>query len=371
VAQHQQLLRLDWERQGTVSTEEVEALVQRLAGEAPPQVIILSDYGKGFLRPETVRALISTGRELGVPVLVDPKSPDLSVYRGASVVTPNRRELAAMAGGDVPAIDEPGYVELARHQVSQAGIEALVVTLGEHGVLVVPAQGEACPIRSTSQEVYDVTGAGDTFIAVLALALAAGLELRSAARVATAAAGVVVAKFGTAVVRPDELTAALAIAPPAPTRVWSDEALLRQVATWRRQGKRVAFTNGCFDVLHAGHLALLRFAAAQADRLIVGINDDASVRGLKGPGRPCNVEAERSELVAALDCVSAVVLFSEDTPLRLIQQLRPDVLVKGADYALEDVVGREVVEASGGRVALAPLVPERSTSRLIEKLQEP
>jgi D-beta-D-heptose 7-phosphate kinase/D-beta-D-heptose 1-phosphate adenosyltransferase len=370
VAQRQQLLRLDWERQGVVGIEEVEGLIASLADDEAPQVIILSDYGKGVLTPATIAAMIKIGVDLGVPVLSDPNSTDLTVYRGASVVTPNRRELAAMVGLPLPEVDDPAFAEVARAQVAQAGIGALAVTLGEHGVLVVSGQVEACLIRSTSQEVYDVTGAGDTFIAVLALALACDADLLTAARIANSAAGVVVAKFGTAVVQPDELASVLAETSPRTSKIHSVDALCQQVVTWRRQGKRVAFTNGCFDVLHVGHLSLLRFASDQADVLVVGLNDDDSVRALKGAGRPHTVEAERSALVAALDCVDAVVMFSEDTPLRLIEQIRPDVLVKGSDYALADVVGRQVVEAGGGGVKFTPLVGDRSSARLIDKMKD-
>lgn len=368
VAKRQQLLRLDWERQGDVALEEVRGLIAGLDDNEAPQVIILSDYGKGVLTPATIAAMIKIGADLGVPVLSDPKSNDLTVYRGASVVTPNRRELAAMVDHPLPEVDDPAFAEVARAQVAQAGIGALVVTLGEHGVLVVSDHAEASLIRSTSQDVYDVTGAGDTFIAVLALTLACDADLLTAARVANSAAGVVVAKFGTAVVQPDELASVLMETSSKTSKIHSEDSLCEKIDTWRRQGKRVAFTNGCFDVLHVGHLSMLRFASDQADVLVVGLNADESVRALKGTGRPHTVEAERSALVAALDCVDAVVMFSEDTPLRLIERIRPDVLVKGADYALADVVGREVVEAAGGGVKLAPLVPDRSSSRLIGKM---
>lgn len=369
MSQHRQLLRMDWERFASVPTDRAQALILRLREGERPDAIVISDYAKGFLPPPTVRMLIDVGLSLGVPVLVDPKNPDLGVYRGATVVTPNHRELEAALGAPLveSGVGAPGVDVAARELMVRAGIRSLVVTLGERGLLVVPEAGEARPIRSSSREVYDVTGAGDTVIAVLALGLAVGADLVMAAQIANAAAGVVVGKVGTAVVHLDELVRALTHG--ASERVYSTEALGHQLAFWRMQGKRVVFTNGCFDVLHAGHLSLLRFAASRGDVLVVGINDDASVRRLKGEGRPLVPAADRAALVAALDCVAAVALFGEDTPLRLIEHVRPQVLVKGADYEGREVVGRALVEAAGGEVVLAPLVAERSTTRLIERMR--
>lgn len=366
VSQRQQLLRMDWEGRGAVDGETARALVARLREGGRPDAIVLSDYAKGFLQPPAVRALIEAGGALGVPVLVDPKLRDLGAYRGATVVTPNRRELEEAAGGPMPALETPAYAEAARAVIEAAGIRSLVVTLGERGLLVVEGS-EARGIRAVSREVYDVTGAGDTLIGVLALGLAAGADLFTAAGIANAAAGLVVGKFGTAVVHPDEL--ARALARRTAEKVYSGAEFDRLLASWRARGTRIAFTNGCFDVLHAGHLSLLRDAASAADVLVVGINDDASVARLKGEGRPLVPAPERAALVAALDCVDAVVLFGEDTPLRLVERIRPDVLVKGADYALGEVVGRDVVEASGGEVLLSPLVPGRSTTRIFEEIR--
>ena len=368
VAQHQQLLRMDWEDVRPVQEAEAASLIDKLKAGLRPDAIVLSDYAKGFITPEVARMLIEAGQELGVPVLVDPKVDDLGVFAGATVVTPNLREFASVVGNTLPPSDTPAFAELVCAHRDETGVEALLVTLGERGILVCAEDGGAVAIQSTARDVYDVTGAGDTLIAALALGLAVGADLETAARIANTAAGLAVGQFGNATVTLDLLVRDLRHHPRDATLV--EEDLLHQLAVWRLQGKRVVFTNGCFDVLHAGHLALLRQAARLGDLLVVGINDDASVRRLKGPTRPFTPQDERCALVGALDCVDAVTLFSEDTPLRLIEQVQPAVLVKGADYADKVVVGREAVEAAGGEVVLVDLVEERSTTRLIEKARE-
>lgn len=368
VAQRQQLLRMDWEDVRPVRDADAGALIDRLKAGQRPDAIVISDYAKGFVTPSVARQLIDLGQELGVPVLVDPKVDDLGVFRGATVVTPNLREFAAVAGDVLPDVHTQEFSELVCRHRDEAGLGALLVTLGERGILVCGRDGAGTAIQSTTRDVYDVTGAGDTLIATLALGLAVGADLLAAARIANTAAGLAVGQFGTATVTLDLLVRDLRSRPRDATFTEAD--LVQQLAFWRLQGKRVVFTNGCFDVLHAGHLALLRQAATLGDVLVVGINDDASVTRLKGEGRPFTPQDERCALVGALDCVDAVTLFSEDTPLRLIEQVRPAVLVKGADYALEDVVGREAVEAAGGEVVLVDLVEERSTTRLIEKARE-
>jgi len=368
VAQHQQLLRMDWEDVQPVPDAVADALIDRLRAGPRPHAIVLSDYAKGFLTPHVARRLIDLGRDLGVPVLVDPKVEDLAVFRGATVVTPNLREFATVAGEPLPDADTAEFAALVSEHRKAAGIDALLVTLGGRGIHVCPPDADAVQIPSTTRDVYDVTGAGDTLIAALALGLAVGADLLTAASIANTAAGLAVGQFGNATVTLGLLVRDLRRRPAKTT--FDEPELLQQVAIWRLQDRKVVFTNGCFDVLHAGHLALLRQAATHGDLLIVGINDDASVRRLKGPSRPFTPQDERCALVGALDCVDAVALFSEDTPLRLIEQVLPAVLVKGADYAIEDVVGREAVEAAGGQVVLVDLVEERSTTRLIEKARQ-
>jgi D-beta-D-heptose 7-phosphate kinase/D-beta-D-heptose 1-phosphate adenosyltransferase len=365
VAQRQQVVRLDWEDLTPATLPNALPLIAQLQAGARPDASVLSDYAKGFLSPAASRHLIELGTQLGVPVLVDPKVDDLAVFRGATVVTPNLKEFEAVVGGALPELDSDAFAELVGRERERAGLGALVVTLGDRGVLVSSAGAEAVALQADKRDVYDVTGAGDTLIAVLALALGGDVDLVTAASIANAAAGVAVRQFGTATVTLDQLARELSRRPLGTTL--SPSELHEQVAMWRLQGTRMVFTNGCFDVLHAGHLALLRQAASLGDVLVVGINDDASVTRLKGEGRPLTPQDERCALVAALDCVDAVTLFSDDTPLRLIEQVLPAVLVKGADYALADVVGRGVVEAAGGQVVLAALVDQRSTSRLIDK----
>jgi D-beta-D-heptose 7-phosphate kinase/D-beta-D-heptose 1-phosphate adenosyltransferase len=362
----QQVVRLDWEEPAPPPGL-ARTLLQGLDALPPPDVLIVSDYAKGVVSPELVLPLVARMRALGVRVLVDPKSADFTRYRGASVVTPNLRELEAAAGRTLDPKAPAAIAEAARQLVRAAELEAMVVTLGEHGMLVVPREGAEIPIAGMRRQVFDVTGAGDTAIAVLALGLAAGAALPDAATIANAAAGCTVSEVGAVAVERDEILAALW--PGGSPAVLDRAALAQRVKSWRAAGQRVVFTNGCFDLLHAGHLALLHRAAALGDALVVAINSDASVRRLKGPERPLVPEAERAAMLAALDCVDAVTIFDEDTPEEAIRSVRPDVLVKGQDYALAEVVGRELVESYGGRVELLPLVPDRSTSSLVERIR--
>ncbi len=364
VARHQHVLRLDWEEVRAYPAPPIIAAFDELAGRAP-DVIVLSDYAKGTLSDAAVAHMIAWARKQGVPVLVDPKRNDFEAYRGASVITPNAKELAAAAGSQ-PA-DLRAVEGAARSLVRQAGCDAMVVTLGENGMLVVPRDDAALHIQSAAREVYDVTGAGDTVIALLALGLATRLPLTVTAELANIAAGLVVEKVGTAVVAPQELLAACA--PSLESKVLSRDELAERMAWWRLQKKKVVLTNGCFDVLHSGHVSLLRHARAEGDVLVVAINSDASVRRLKGEGRPVIGENERAMILSALESVDAVVVFDEDTPGALIEVCTPDVLVKGGDYKPENVVGRDVVERNGGRLVLVPVVEGRSTSRIVEKMR--
>jgi len=367
LGQGQQLVRLDWEETRPCPLEIAERLVARLAGGDPPDVVVLSDYGKGFLEADTIRLLLEAVRPHGVPVMVDPKKRDVAAYRGATIVKPNLRELEAATGRTLASEDDRAIAAAAREIAAAADLDAVVVTLGARGMLAVPSDREHTAIRGRSRSVYDVTGAGDTAIAVLALAVAAGADLEDAARIANTAAGIAVGEVGATAVPAAELLAELA--PKHTVKVMTRNGLAAQVEAWRLQGKRVVFTNGCFDLLHIGHLKLLREAAQLGDVLVLAINSDESVRRLKGSGRPLMPQAERAAILAALDCVDAVTIFGEDTPLETLQQVRPDILVKGQDYRLDEVVGRELVEAAGGRVELVPLQPDRSTTELIERIR--
>jgi len=362
----QQMMRLDWEEPAPPPGL-AAALLASLGALPPPEVLIVSDYAKGVVSAELVAGLVARMRAAGVRSLVDPKNADFRHYRGASVVTPNLRELEAAARRRLDPRDPAAVAGAARELARTAELEAIVVTLGEHGMLVVPRDAPEVPIAATRRPVFDVTGAGDTAIAVLALGLAGGAALADAAAVANAAAGLTVSEIGAVAVGREEILAALSPvgAPPVLDRA----ALAARAEGWRRAGKRVVFTNGCFDLLHAGHLDLLHRAAALGDVLVVAINSDASVRRLKGPERPLVSEGDRAAVLAALDAVDAVTVFDEDTPLEAIRAVRPDVLVKGQDYRLADVVGRDLVESWGGRVELLPLVPGRSTSSLVERIR--
>jgi D-beta-D-heptose 7-phosphate kinase/D-beta-D-heptose 1-phosphate adenosyltransferase len=300
-------------------------------------------------------------------VVVDPKSRDFTRYRGATTVTPNLRELELASGTSLDPTNAESVAAAARPLIAAAGLASMVVTLSEHGMLVVPADGPPIAVPASRRAVFDVTGAGDTAIAVLTLSLAAGTSLAAAARLANAAAGVSVGQVGAVAVDADSIRSELTASPEA--KVLSRAELAARAASWRIAGKRIVFTNGCYDLLHAGHLSLLHGAAKLGDILVLAINSDASVRRLKGPERPLVPQAERAALLAALACVDAVTVFDEDTPLATIEAVRPHILVKGADYQAEQVVGREVVEANGGRVALVPLLPQKSTTALVERIK--
>ena len=365
VSHSQQLLRLDWEDVQPCTAEVSAQLLTQLAASDPPDAIILSDYAKGVLTPETIAGI--RGARGAVPLVVDPKHRDFARYRGATTVTPNLHELEVAAGCSLDVADLAGIAAAARTLMASAGLESMVVTLGNHGMLVVPAAGAETAVPAMRHDVYDVTGAGDTAIAVLTLALAARAPLMQAAQLANAAAGVSVTQVGAVAVSAASIRDALAAHPDG--KLLSRHELAARAATWRTEGKRIVVTNGCFDLLHAGHLALLSQAAKQGDVLVLAINSDATVRRLKGPERPLVPQAERAALLAALTFVDAVTIFEEDTPLQVLEAVRPHVLVKGGDYQPSEVVGRELVEAAGGRVVIVPLTPERSTSSLVARIR--
>ncbi|MEO8746977.1 MAG: D-glycero-beta-D-manno-heptose 1-phosphate adenylyltransferase [Rhodanobacter sp.] len=366
LARHQQLVRLDWERATPCPSDATARIIERLKAGRSPAMVILSDYSKGVLTSELIAGIVDAVAPAAVRIVVDPKRPDFSAYRGASVLTPNLRELEIAAALVFDPDDTEAIAASAQRLVRKAGVEALVVTRGERGMLVVPAHEPWIAIPARGRETFDTTGAGDTVVAVLATVLACGATLAEAAYVANAAAGISVGKIGTASVKPAEITAALR--GEGPGKIFDRAELVARVDGWRTSGQRIAFTNGCFDLLHAGHLSLLHQAADCGDRLVLAINSDASVQRLKGPGRPLVSQNERAAMLAALSCVDAVTIFDDDTPLETLLAVRPDVLVKGQDYTIEQVIGRDVVESGGGRITLVPLLPERSTSALINRI---
>ncbi|MFC7737776.1 bifunctional D-glycero-beta-D-manno-heptose-7-phosphate kinase/D-glycero-beta-D-manno-heptose 1-phosphate adenylyltransferase HldE [Roseomonas sp. GCM10028921] len=371
IAGHQHVVRLDEEETGPIADGEAAAIRERVEALLPGcHALVLSDYAKGLLREDVVRHAIGAARRLGLPVLVDPKRPDFGFYAGATLLTPNLKELRAAAPGPTGTEDE--LAAAARALLDPSGVGAILVTRSEKGMLLVEAGDGVHTVPAHAKEVFDVSGAGDTVIAALALAVAAGNPLPRAMRIANAAAGVVVGKLGTATLDIAELAAAMEadaredgdidgkIAPSAARAIPVIEA-------WRRRGLEIGFTNGCFDILHRGHVTMLQAARAKCDRLVVALNTDDSVRRLKGPTRPVNALEDRLAVIAALQSVDLVLAFAEDTPLELIRRLQPDVLFKGADYREEDVVGGDVVRARGGRVALIDLVPGRSTTGIIAR----
>jgi D-beta-D-heptose 7-phosphate kinase/D-beta-D-heptose 1-phosphate adenosyltransferase len=367
LGRNHQMLRLDWEDMTACPEDLAGDMLERLRQGPAPDIIILSDYAKGVLTRQTIGQIVAFAKSTGARVVVDPKRRDFSDYRGAAVITPNLGELQIAAGRAFDPADIDAIAQAARELAGTCGVEAIVVTLGDRG-MVVAAQGRpdvAIPVAARRQ-VSDTTGAGDTAVATLAACLAAGASLEDAAHVANAAAAVAVGRVGAVAVEPRMIQAVLD--GESEPKVFTRDELAARIGQWRAAGRRIVFTNGCFDLLHAGHLSLLRDSAQCGDVLVVAINSDESVRRLKGNGRPIMAQGERAALLAALACVDAVTIFDEDTPLEALQAVRPDVLVKGQDYRIEQVVGRDFVEEYGGRVVLIPLVPAKSTTALINRI---
>jgi D-beta-D-heptose 7-phosphate kinase/D-beta-D-heptose 1-phosphate adenosyltransferase len=364
LSRHQQLIRLDFEDRfhGVDPVRLVEPFTAMLA-EA--DAVVLSDYGKGTL--QDVPALIALARAAGKPVLVDPKGTNFDKYRGASLITPNRSEFEAVAG---PCRDDAELVAKGRAMLERLEMEALLITRGEQGMTLLPRSEKALHLPAHAKEVYDVTGAGDTVISVLAAALAAGSSLPEATHLANVAAGLVVGKLGTASVNAEELGHALHGHRAHQRGVIELDGLLPVLAAARRQGEKIVATNGCFDILHPGHIQYLRQARDLGDRLVVLVNSDVSVRRLKGESRPVNPLEHRMAMLAALECVDWVVPFEEDTPRDAIGRLLPDILVKGSDYQrIEDIAGHDHVLAHGGEVKLLGFLDGFSTTRLIANIR--
>jgi D-beta-D-heptose 7-phosphate kinase/D-beta-D-heptose 1-phosphate adenosyltransferase len=363
------LLRADWEIGAPVGPKTEAALMKSALALLPRAgAVVLSDYAKGVLTPNLIRAVVDGAKKLGKPVIVDPKGADYLVYRGATLITPNRKELADATHMPVGTPDE--LAAAAKALLRQIGSKAVLVTLSEDGMLLCPRSGEPVHVPAYSVKVRDVSGAGDTVAAVLAVMLAAGADFESAVRAANAAASVVVGKSGTATISAEELRARIlpsATLAPEEKIVADWRNIEARLADWRAQDLRIGFTNGVFDLLHPGHIKVLAQARAACDRLVVGLNSDASVRRLKGKDRPIQNERARAEVLAGLEAVDLVMIFGQDTPLELIKQVRPTVLVKGGDYRPDQVVGRELVESLGGKVVLVDLVPGFSTTRIVEK----
>lgn len=368
VASGQQMFRADRETVQPLQPRTEERLLAACsAAMETASAMVLSDYAKGVLTPSFAGALIETAVRADRPVVVDPKGHDLSHFRGATVLTPNRRELADATRCTVSTDEE--IVEAARRAIETYGVGSVLVTRGRDGMTLV-SRDDAHHLRTDAREVFDVSGAGDTVTAVVALGLGAALTALDAARLANVAAGIVVGKAGTATASIPEIDAALHRAGllAGTNKVVPLERALDRVRAWRAEGLRVGFTNGCFDLLHPGHVSLLAQARASVDRLIVGLNSDASTSRLKGEGRPIQPETARAIVLSSLSTVDLVVIFTEDTPQAMIEAIRPDVLVKGADYRLEEVVGGDFVLANGGEVLLAELSEGHSTTGTLERI---
>jgi D-beta-D-heptose 7-phosphate kinase / D-beta-D-heptose 1-phosphate adenosyltransferase len=367
------LLRADWELAKPIDADIEAQLIERVSAVLPRAgAVVLSDYAKGVLTQKVIRTIVDRARNLGLPVIVDPKSSDFAVYRGATIITPNRKELAEATRS--PVANESEVAKAAAQLGQIVGSDAVLVTLSEDGVLLHASGADPVHVPAYPVRVRDVSGAGDTVVAVLAICLAAGGGFEAGARAANAAASVVVGKRGTASVSTAELRSRLlpaATLAPEEKIVFDWSVADERVEDWRRQGLRIGFTNGCFDILHPGHVKLLARARAACDRLILGLNSDASVTRLKGEGRPIQNIHARAEVLAALEAIDLVVVFEQDTPLELIKRIRPRILVKGGDYRREEVVGRDIVEADGGEVILVDLVPGHSTSAIVRRSAQP
>jgi len=363
----QQILRVDRETVAPPDAKVAAALLEAArAALREADVLVLSDYGKGVLQGPLCQELVRAGRQAGVKVLVDPKGTDYARYRGATAITPNRAEAGAATGRSLAAPADAAAA--ARELLERLDLETIFVTLDRDGIFVLERDGAGALIHTDPREVYDVTGAGDNVISVLAYCLAGGLGPVTAAVLANVAGGIAVEHFGVVSVGWDQIAARVAADGGGDGKLIEPDMLERLLEGARRAGRRIVFTNGCFDVLHAGHVDLLRRARGFGDLLVVGMNDDASVRRLKGEGRPVNPLPARATVLGGLAAVDYVVAFGEDTPLEIIRRVRPDVLVKGEDWRDKGVVGREFVEARGGRVELVPLLAGHSTTATLRRL---
>ena len=365
------MLRVDNETTDPLDDKSVAEVKRRFAQAlTESDIVVLSDYAKGVLCDRLLRGVVTLSRQARRPVIADPKRASFKAYRNVTVLTPNAQEVTRATGVD--AADDEGAERAARAALDAAACDAVIVTRSENGLTLVRRERPALHLPARVQEVSDVSGAGDTFVAALAAALACEGDLEKATRLANIAAGISVARPGTAVVSGRDLTEELrrrnVIA--SDEKIMSAETALQCVAEWRRHGLRIGFTNGCFDLIHPGHVHLLGQARAACDRLVVALNTDTSVRRLKGPERPIQSEAARATVMASLAPVDLVVLFAEDTPLSLIEAIRPDVLVKGADYRPDEVVGADIIRRNGGRVLLVDLLPSQGTTATIARVRE-
>jgi len=368
-ASNQQIVRIDQETCADISVESEERILEYVKKVISAlDVIYLSDYFKGLLTDRLLAEIFAIGRAAKVPVLVDPKGEDYRKYLGATLLTPNRKEAQQATG--IVINDEASLIKAGRQLLDELDLEAVVLTRSEEGMTVFSDAGEIS-LPTVAREVYDVSGAGDTVLSLFGLGMAQKLPLECSAALANLGAGVVVGKVGTSTVSAQELLAAIGKLHHDSDAKIKSRALLESILAGEKQnGKSVVFTNGCFDLLHVGHVKYLQAARQLGDLLVLGLNSDDSIRRLKGSGRPLIDQDERAHILAALNCIDYVVIFDEDTPLELISLLRPNILVKGGDYTVEGVVGGELVESYGGRVELINFVDGKSTTNIINKILE-
>ena len=370
LGQGQQLLRLDEENSLGIAGQHLDRLLGILDdGLDIAAGVIISDYGKGIFKSDAAQRIIDQCRPLNIPVFVDPKGRDWEKYRGATCITPNTAEFNLVSPFD--EFDDSSLEKQARKTIERLDLQYILMTRGARGMSLFSAHQPAVHISTEAQEVYDVSGAGDTVIATLAAAFCAGMKIQPAARLANTAAGIVVGKIGTQPIMAGELSQTLlGRTMTGAGKCMAIDQAADLIKAWRKEGQRLVFTNGCFDILHVGHIKLLHAAAAHGDRLIVGLNSDQSVQHLKGASRPVVPESERAALLASIEGVDLVVVFDEETPLELIRRFMPDVLVKGGDYTPATVVGHEIVEQNHGQVVIVPLVDGVSTTKVIESMQD-
>lgn len=381
---HQQVFRVDTEGVGGCPAVVENILLARIAELVPKQdAIILSDYGYHLLSDKIIRQTIEMAQAKNIPILVDPRGHDLSKYKGATVATPNRKELGEATGG-MPTITDQNIVDAAYHLMSQSGITSIVATRSADGMSIIDAHSPPTHLRTTAKEVFDVSGAGDTVIATIAAGLAAGAPLTSAASLANIAGGIVVGKVGTAIIRaheildalthPDSISSLPLVDRGHAPRIVDWDTALENIERWQARGHKIGFTNGCFDILHAGHVNYLNAARAECDRLILAINTDASVRILKGPTRPINNQESRATVMAGLGAIDLVVFFGaekegdDNTAKAVIEHLKPDIYFKGGDYTIENLPEAPVVHAYGGKIRLMTVTEGHSTTGIIAKI---
>lgn len=376
LSQNQQLLRVDCEKAEPLAPKiesEILTKVKEIIGSM--KLLVLSDYGKGTLTPDLIKELVKLAKKNKIPVIVDPKANDYSVYKGASIVTPNKKELAAATGG-MPVSTDEEVENAARFIIKKSGIDTVIATRSEDGISVISKNQKPVHLKTKALEVYDVSGAGDTVVAALAATIASGGPLEDAAHIANIAGGLVVSKVGTAVVRGDEIMQAanmpeISAGNIAPVLDW--DGAKEQIRKWQTQGSKVGFTNGCFDILHYGHVNYLAQAREKCDRLVLGLNHDASVKILKGANRPINDQMARATVMAALASVDLVVFFGaekegeDNTPCEIVGHLKPDILMKGGDYTVDQLPEAQVALSYGGQVEIMPLYEGYSTTNIIAK----